>query len=354
MDKRSRKNGINDFEEIIFSNNPEKQNRYFIYQRTGGLGDMILGLYFVWAYSLKYKRKVIVDWRGSTYLRNKENIFSVFFEKEFKILDIFIKSYDENLEYPEPFYPNFSNNEFIRNNWDYQEFLNDRGKFCIDSNSEYKSHSNLKKIMNHLNRYRDVEELTIHTGRQISLAVDFNRIPKIMSHIFFKSLSSYYTQEMKDLINEKRKLFGDKKIIGVHIRNGNGKPFYYDFEKETYYISENLEEYINYYIEQILKTNKGYCLFVCTDSEEIINIIKNKKIKNILFMEREIVRRGSEPHHIHWMENPYKVMIEAFIEMNLLSYCNKIYGIGTHSSSFSLFPTFINNKPQLIRVGVNG
>ena len=40
----------------------------------------------------------------------------------------------------------------------------------------------------------------------------------------------------------------------------------------------------------------------------------------------------------------------AFIEMNLLSHCEAIYGMCPERSSFSVFPTLINKRPKLYRV----
>jgi hypothetical protein len=326
-------------------------NKYFLYQRTGGLGDMLLGLYLVWAYSSKFDRKIIVNWKGSTYLRDETNIFSLLFQNNFDILGIYFEEYNSATEYPTPFYPNHIDNEFVRNNWDYKEFFSN-GKFIGDKNENFDI---TKKLITKLIHLEEIKEPTIHSGRQSSLVLHLHDMmkQKITIYYFFNNLIMNYREDIKALIEtERKKLFdNDKKYVGIHIRNGNGIPFYYLHDEKKYYPTENLKEYIKISIDAIKESKIEYDkIFLCTDSKKIEDIFMNEYKDNIVLFNRELIEEGTEPHHVYKMNNPQKVMMEAFTEMNLLSYCEDIYSICPGQSSFSVFPSLINKRPKFHRI----
>jgi hypothetical protein len=328
-------------------------DRYFIYQRTGGLGDMIFGLYLAWRYCDKYNRKLFVNWKGSTYLQDETNIFSLLFDDDFKILNVPIKAYDNDMEFPTPFYPNNIDNEFVRKNWRYKEFLKD-GIFHVDENEEYGSIKKAQKIFLPIYELKDIEEPTIHTGRQITLVLPSKAVPaeRLMISYFLKNLILNYKQNIKDAIEkEARRLFHDGKIhIGIHIRNGNGLPFYYNYDSKKTYESD-LENLIETKMEIIDGTGLSYDkIFLCTDTQEIENIFMDKYSHKAITYGKTELKKGKEPHFVSNMEDPLKVMMEALIELNLLSYCNYLFSICPQRSSFSIVPSFIGKRPKLYMI----
>ena len=207
--------------------------------------------------------------------------------------------------------------------------INDIKKFKYFFNPSLHTNEVLSKYSN----LNDIEYLVIQGGHEFkhpnqSLANFINEKSK-----FYKSLK--FTSNIMDKVNfilEDK--FYNEKPIGIHFRDfieTHDKADAYNFTKVS------TPEAFVHYINSLIKTQPNVKLFLSTNSDRIIKIIKNS-IKNY---EKHIITLDDNDKSRESNEG----IIDAVVDLLLLSECK--YIIGTISSSFSDEACFFNKISKL-------
>lgn len=329
----------------IAAQNPEElkdKNRYIVYKRHAGFGDIMTGLYYAWQYAHATHRKLIVDWRWSTYVYNSSNLFSYLFgDCSIRGTQI-IGSNIEKIEFPSPFYPSFYNNQNIHD------------KPVYDRDGPYPTLKDKNAMLSDLMSFRNWEEKTIVLHEKIRpfpVTVEFDQEVKNFMSIMWHMLPAHITKHIEDTCNE---LFKElENIIGLHLRLGNKDKSFYDYinnsplrsEKIKKYDGSNIRQYIYKeiapMIESISEVNR---LFVATDSKEAYDSIK-EVVPNCITYNKWFPLPGSEIHFA--TANNLDIIRDSLTELYLLSQCNKIYSTFTHSA-YAKVAGSLNKRPEVI------
>jgi hypothetical protein len=301
-------------------------SKYFIYnRRRAGLGDLLSGLYFSWRYAKEYNMDLVVNWRDSIYLENDVNIFSTFF-KDCTIDGIKIIS-DKLEEYPEPIF-----HEVDR----------------VD-------HTNAKTaaiFRNYIFNTKKIEANTIISGEGVSLVFrksgDSDEEESNKINFYSELMKNYKPAIIEKIKNKKDLIFtNDKKHLGIQIRNGNGFEAFYNYSQVIPFIG-NIEDFLNKIVEIKKFIYKDYEVFLSTDSKDIKQLFI-KKLPSVKTLDLWYPEYGQEPQFAtqNNCPDPEESMIDAFIEMNLLSYCDEICSAGVIKSTFVTIASFFNGGTQI-------
>lgn len=317
------------------------EDRYLVYRRHAGIGDLLIGLYYSWKYASATKRKLIVDWRWSTYTNTSSNLFSYLFQ------DCFIKGVPligtnvDKIQYPPPFYPAFYNNTNIHTPPD------------IYSNQIYKSHAEKRIFANKICSFFPFEERTIVMNEGVTISPYQDPLDdksKNFINILWSTMVESMTVHMKKTHSE---LFPDNEnIIGIHIRLGNnGEPFGVNngIERVKGYHWQDIGDYLRQEIIPIIKKlPKDYHIYVAADTEEANDQAK-KLIPGCITYEKWFAPPGCEIHFASSEvsgSNGIEILRDALTEVFLLSQCDSVYSTLEHSA-FAKLAGAIGEHPPI-------
>jgi len=318
----------------------KNEDRYLIYRRHAGIGDLLIGLYYSWKYACATKRKLIVDWRWSTYVYNSSNLFSYLFKDCF-IAETSISGTDiDKIKYPSPFYPSFYNNINIHNPPD------------IDSNKIYKNYLGKEKDTLKICSLFPFKENTVIMNESVRVfpyKEDIGDKGKNFINIIWNTLSEHIVSHMEKTHLE---LFSDKKnIVGIHIRLGNNdNSFNKTFRKRVKgYYGQNIKDYIQQEIMPIVeRTPKDHHIYITTDTEEA-TCQAQKLIPNCIVYEKWFPPPG---HEIHFSSskgvesNGLEIIRDSLTEIFLLSHCDNVYST-FNQSAFVKIAGLLNKCPTI-------
>jgi hypothetical protein len=302
-------------------------DRYFIYRRRWtGLGDLLIGVYYCWRYCKKYKMDLIIDWTDSAYLEDDVNVYSIFF-KDCKINGVKILS-SNTIDFPEPIY---ASSEKV------SEFM---------------------KFKRNIFDLKGIEANTIISGSGVSLVFsrdENNELIKKEKINFYGELTSHLKEEIVEIVNIKKNIIftDNKKYVGIQIRNGNGVEAYHNYGRRNLYL-QDVEKLVLEIVNIINFIYKKYEVFLSTDSKNIKDLFI-EKLPRIKTLEIWYPEHGKENQYAKegGCPDPKAAMIDAFVDMKLLSYCDIIYRVGNLKSCFPVMASYLNKETKLMDIGIH-
>jgi hypothetical protein len=319
--------------------NKNDKDKYIVYRRHAGIGDLLLGLYYIWRYAKTTKRQLIVDWRWSTYTNTPTNLFCYLF-KDCYISGTAIKGENiEKTEFPAPFYPSYYNNQNINQ----PPFNGER---------VYKNRLQREKEAEKLYSFLSFDEQTVIINEeirtfpeQIILNDDIRNFIIIIWSTLLDSIVTHIKNVYSDI------LFNKTNIVGIHLKLGNNDP---DFNKTFRrrikgYHGQNIENYIKKQILPIIENLKDSpTIYITTDTEEA-RIQMEKLVPGCIFYNRIFSVPGCEEYQTpikRQAQNGLEILRDSLTEMYLLSQCDTVYSTYPHSA-FAKMASLLNKRPTI-------
>lgn len=316
------------------------QDRYIIYRRHAGIGDLLLGLYYTWVYACATKRKIVIDWRWSTYVHNSSNLFPYLFKDCFIRGTPLIGTDIDKIIFPEPFYPKYYNNETIH---------------------EIPKVGLHKTYKNYMDREADFERL--RSGYPyLENTVVLNECLRAFPHggdiaegagnfinIIWSSLNGHLSAHLDEI--SKTLFDGNKNITGIHIRLGNNADtFTLPFIKRIKgYDGKNVREYVKRNVMPVIENlPSGQRVFVASETEEATNQII-ELVPDCIIYNKWFADPGCEVHFSsrdRGVPNGLEILKDSLTEMYLLSQCQEIYSTLAHSA-FSKVAGLLGKKTNV-------
>jgi hypothetical protein len=345
--------------------------KYVIAKFTNsGMGDHLSCLIGAWWYAKNTKRTLLIDWRGSHYAKDDDNCFLSFFHfEEDTGVPIIADNSISQISYADDFYPKKWNRSNI-------------------NSLEHRPHtaSEIHQVTQLVHSCIDRNESTIVFNQHISSIpirkklyrlIDSLRPAAAVEHI----VSQFNSQHM-----------AGKKVLGVHIRHGNGENI---GDRAQYWIGGirlfqqiRLNKSFNIHLHSHRKnTGQEYgkngettaakslvrvnghlsltekylykrifaaydsfkqenpaedcCLLLCTDSKRVIEFVQ-RGVNDTIIFHKKMLSLGAGPLHQQSqgtdnvsIEPPISADLDTFVEMELLRRSDAIICI---PSQFSLYP----------------
>lgn len=302
------------------------------------MGDLLLGLFTAWKYSKTYNMTLIVDWRWSTYFKDQRNLFSFLFGNcTIDGVKIIGDDSINDMEFMSPMFPPRYTNKILH-----------AGKDDPYNYDPYDGEEEARKVAMTFVYNHIYTEPTVVIGEQLNVVpIPYQRnfSHKESMYRFYGELMKYLRPSLADHIQEVRdKLFGSLSPLGIHFRDGNKGEAFIDHKREIEFHKRNR------LIQKVIGS-QPQAVYFCTDTIEIEEKIKALRPDFIMF-DRTLFPPGVEPHFgiDPKTQDVEKLTIDIFTEMVLFSFCSRILGVGVKQSCFSLFPSFLNNKPSFYLV----
>lgn len=318
-----------------------EKDRYIIYRRRAGIGDLLLGLYYVWAYAKATKRQVIVDWRWSTYINTSENLFNYLF-RDCYISGTWLRGEDiDKTEFPQPFYPAFYNNRNIH---------------CPPDNKStkiyehyYKQNAETAKICCFF-PYQAKTVVISETVRAFPYRAVLDEGIKNFMRFMWSALPPHIINHMKKVYSH---LFPEEeKIIGVHIRLGNNDdtfvktPF---IKRVKGYHGQDIGDYIKQEILPVIKQfMNDHIIYISTDTQAARDKAQ-QLIPGCITYDKWFPPPGCEIHFSpvkRQTGNGLEILRDSLTEISLLSNCDKVYSTFRHSA-FAKVAGLLNKRPPV-------
>jgi len=276
-----------------------------------GLGCLLSILAPAWSYALATKRTLVIDWRKNPYTSRDpdNNLFSNLFEtgnlsKDLGISVIADQSVSE-LILPKSFLRDKNNNSPVE-------------RLC----SRY-----YRSI---LHREIDVPTETLLPSLRVTFPI--RRLIKNNQNVNLRKLFQALHPRafiQKDIDYYYKKYMLGKKVIGVHVRHGNGE------EKKTEHFKSRVIKEFKTFIAKLIesienqgisKFNGSYSVFLCTDSDLVSKALIEKFPELLLSpswkppIDAGIDFDNSYSHP----DGPVAVAASALVDMYLLAKCNSV------------------------------
>jgi len=301
------------------------KDRYAIYRRHAGLGDLLIGLYYAWHYAHNTKRKLIVDWRWSTYVHNNSNLFPYLF-KDCYIRGTSLKGEGiDDMLFPSPFYPAYYDNKTIHE-IPYEA-----------SDKIYKDQATREAEIYRMCNAYPLSENTVVMNESIRM-FPYNEDLKEGIGNFLNIMWSSLVEHISFHINKtSAALLKNKNTIGFHIRLGNNDKVFDDvfLKRVKGYDGKDVKGYIYQKIMPLIElTPDDHDVYITTDTEEAQDFI-SKLIPNCIMYKKWFAPRGCETHYSprdRKTQNGLEILRDSLTEMFLLSRCSKIYSTFPHSA----------------------
>ena len=244
-------------------------NKYIITERVGGLGDIFATLIGTWILAKYSNRDVIIDWRRNPYnwhcghsIQEKRSGPYVPINSFLTIFDIPKSLCGVNFYLPEHISEyGVRNNE--NNFWEYDDLQ------LLSQNSSNIEESNSLLFSNDVFIRNEIRFGNLCTGSPINMNLESYFDEKITINNFFEHI------KINQLISSKIKfyenLFLNKKVCGIHIRHGNNTEVTNPLRYPNWINDDDLIKNIKRETEQFCK--EEYYFFICTDTENINNLI---------------------------------------------------------------------------------
>lgn len=271
------------------------KERYVVTKRSAGLGDLLISLWSAWWYAKHTNRTLVVDWRNATYSKdNQQNLFFEILEAPQEIDGVQLRGGIPNfnlLRSPD-FYPSVWDPENIhmgiRETAEQRQLQQDLIKNCEDKR----------------------ESVVIFSECLANLIPDPHQEKQ-----FFKQLRFNLTWvQMADTFAKKK--FGDKRIIGLHMRHGNGgdimghTPYWKNVEHSLSTCCELLEKCTSLFPEN------SYAIYLATDSIVVEEKILSLFPQAITYPKKHRITDAGE---LHRWNNDASALQDSVIEMLLLA-----------------------------------
>lgn len=319
----------------------DDHDRYLVYRRCAGMGDLLIGLYYAWRYAQATKRRLVVDWRWSCYIHNSTNLFSYLFSDCFIGKTALIGSDIENIKFPEPFYPPYLNRENINHPVNIYE-----NGYVKPPSTKYNFQ------MNHgLCNLHPFPQKTLVTSESVNLfpypVPEFNNEIRNFINIIWAKLSDHIVSHMHDTHLELFK----RKTIGVHLRLGNNDADFNNVSvgRVKWRPGQDMKEYFEKEIIPSIEKFFGvYDIYIATDTEEAKKIAY-ELVPNCVIYDKYFVQYGCELS-LSSIKNKdshsLEIIRDSLTELFLLSQCDKIYST-FELSAFALISSLLNKKPKI-------
>ena len=292
----------------------ERANKIVVSRRTSGLGDCLISLCGAWYYAKLTGRTLVIDWRWSRYVQEKnKNAFAVFFEPLIEVEGVPVISDNSvsTLEYPCPIYSRHAKKSGLKRTLGQIAHTMFETKLPFVFSYEEVVADELAIIRS----AQDVEEPTI------IFRCCLYDIP--MTHeargLFLAHLKPQ--KAIREEIDQyAREQFIGRKVIAVHVRHGNGGNI---LDHSQYWVDESRA--LNEICDKIQTAQAelgGDCLvFLCTDSRKVLEFIRSR-ISNVIAREKYF--RPDDKGELHarttiYAKNGSHFGREALIEMFLLA-----------------------------------
>ena len=276
-----------------------------------GLGCLLSILAPAWSYAVATKRTLVIDWRKNPYTSKDpdNNLFSNLFETDNLSKDLGISVIADQ-----------SVSELILP----KSFLRDKN---INSPLERLCSRHFLSIL-----HREIDVPTETLLPSLKATFPIRRLIKNNKDVNLRKLFQALHPRafiQKDIDSYYKKYMLSKKIIGVHVRHGNGE------EKSTEHFKSRVIKEFNTFIDKLIeliedhgfsKFNGSYEVFLCTDSDLVSKALTVKFPKIILSpswkppIDAGIDFDNSYSHP----DGPVAVAASALVDMYLLAKCNSV------------------------------
>ena len=170
------------------------------------------------------------------------------------------------------------------------------------------------------------------------------------SNKFIKPLKKFIKIK-KNILDEidsfHKKNFKKKKILGVLFR-GQEQRF-----SPNHYLPPTIDQIINL-IDKIMKKKKFDKIFLCTEEQSYLDLLKKNYGNKIIFYNSQRSYDINRYYYYNRKNHRYKLGKEILIESILLSKCSEIIGTRTNVTETARLFSFINNKKIKITYIKNG
>lgn len=293
-----------------------EKNKYIVVKGSSGLGNRILALSTTVLYGRMTKRKVVVDWRDGSYSDNQINSFFVYFDCS-SALNV------NDLPVNVSVYPSLWHNRLDESFGGLKHKLNitegemsiDVSKldytedilvFCSYSDKTYKMRSHFQGDFQYLSKLTNIEIISTILKKELQLKQDIQaRVDKFAS--------SMLTQP----------------TLGVHVR-------YTDMKIDLGKLYQR--------VENTLRKNKQYQIFLATDSQKVIQDFQ-QQFPKVVTTDKWFPSNESRLHQ-NWSEcsNRIENGKEALVDLYLLAKCDRL--IYSSASSFGLVASLLSSQPK--------
>lgn len=269
--------------------------KYVITKRSAGLGDLLISLWSAWWYAKHTNRQLVIDWRNSTYAQNnQQNILYDILETPQEIGGVRLHGDISKLS-------SLKSSDFYPPCWN----LENLHQGAFESPERRKDQQDLVKSC------QDKRESVVIFSECLA-----NLIPDPhQEKQFFKQLRFNPTWvQMADTFAKNK--FGDKRLIGLHMRHGNGgnimghTPYWKDAERSLSTCCELLEKCASLFPEN------SYAIYLATDSIVVEEKIRSLFPQTITYPKKHRIPDGGE---LHRWNNDANALQDAVIEMLLLA-----------------------------------
>jgi hypothetical protein len=310
----------------------ERAHRFVVSRRTAGLGDCLISLCGAWHYARQTGRTLVIDWRWSRYVRERnKNAFAVFFEPLTEVEGVPVISDDSvaTLKYPSPIYSRHAKKKGLK------RLLGQIAHNLIETKLPF--------VFNYQKAAAD--ELAIIRSAQdvVEPTIIFRCcLPAFpMAHeahaLFLAHLKPQ--KAIQDEIDRyARENFAGRKVIAVHVRHGNGGNIL-NHRKHWLDESRALDEICHKIQSAQAELGGDRLVFLCTDSRKVLEFIRSR-VPNV--MAREKYFRPDNRGELHARKtisarNGSDSGREALIEMFLLARCDALlcYPEGSYFSYYA-------------------
>ncbi len=171
------------------------------------------------------------------------------------------------------------------------------------------------------------------------------------SHKFLKSLKKFIKIK-KNISNEinnfHKKHFKKKKILGVLFR-GQDQRF-----APAHYLPPTIDQIENL-IDKILKKKKYDKIFLSTEEQSYLDLLKKKYKNKIIFYNSQRSYNKNRYYYYNRTNHRYKLGKEILVETILLSKCSEIIGTRTNVTETARLFASLNKKIKItyIKNGIN-
>ena len=297
-----------------------KENKYLIVKGGDGFGNRILTFLEAIVYAQATNRKIIVDWRDGFYAQREVNSFFSFFSCP--LINKIDLIPENRTVYPSVWKDNVNKNVYdLRGNMTYLEF-----KKALSINIENMD-------------YGEEELFLFDSDFHIKYEKLFDKLPEDWKidnrNDFIRLLLKNYLHLKDDIlkrINDFKREFFIKKVIGVHIRST-------DNQHCGEVNSVNIKKFPPL-IQRTIEENPDALFFLCTDNKDILDEYKSK-YSNIIYTKKFLVNdKNTGLHRSHECKDKNTMAIEALVDLYLLSECDIL--LYSRKSSYGRLASFLS------------
>lgn len=299
----------------------ELTGKFVISRRTSGLGDGLISLCSAWHYARLTGRTLVIDWRWSRYLREKnKNAFSAFFEPLTELAGVPVISDDSvsTLKYPAPVYSRHQKKRGLLQRACGQiihSLFETRLPFA------FAYEETVADELAIIRSEQDVKEPTIIFRcclYEIPLPEEARRavLTSLKPRAEIQAEIDQYVQEH----------FAGRKIVAVHVRHGNGGNI---LNHAGHWTDESqaINEICRGIERAQLALNDECRVFLCTDSQQVLENIR-ARVPDVIARAKYFRPDGKGELHDRktiYTESGSDAGKEALIEMFLLARADALF-----------------------------